>query len=55
MAKGVFFGVICVITILPTMILECNSLIEKTKHKEIMPKFSRIKNFSIKHYKLTIF
>ncbi len=54
MAKGVFFGVICVITILPTMILECNSLIEKTKHKEIMPKFSRIKNFSIKHYKLTI-
>ena len=54
MAKGVFFGVICVITILPTMILECNSLIEKTKHKEIMPKFLRLKTFSIKHYKLTI-
>ncbi len=39
MAKGVLFGVICVITILPAMILECNKLIEKTKHKEIMPKF----------------
>lgn len=54
MAKGVLFGVICVITTLPAMILDCNSLIEKTKHKEIMPKFTRIKNFSIKHYKLTI-
>lgn len=54
MAKGVLFGVICVITILPAMILDCNSLIEKTKHKEIMPKFNTIKNFSIKHYKLTI-
>ncbi len=54
MAKGVMFGVICVITILPAMILEFNSLIEKTKHKEIMPKFEGIKNFSIKNYKLTI-
>lgn len=54
MAKGVLFGVICVITTLPAMILDCNSLIEKTKHKEIMLKFTRIKNFSIKHYKLTI-
>lgn len=54
MAKGVLFGVICVITILPAMILDCNSLIEKTKHKEIMPKFTKIKEFSIKHYKLTI-
>ncbi len=54
MAKGVLFGVICVITILPAMILECNKLIEKTKHKEIMPKFERLKSFSINHYKLTI-
>lgn len=55
MAKGVLFGVICVITILPAMILECNKIIEKTKHKEIMPKFEKLKNFSINHYKLTIF
>ncbi len=54
MAKGVLFGVICVITTLPAMILDCNSLIEKTKHQEIMLRFTRIKNFSIKHYKLTI-
>lgn len=52
MAKGVLLGVICVVTILPAMILELNSLIEKTKHKEILPKFTGIKNFVIKHYKL---
>lgn len=54
MAKGVFLGVISVIVILPSMILCCNSLIEKTKHKEIMPKFTRLKNLSIKHYKFAI-
>lgn len=54
MAKGVLFGVICVISILPAMILECNKIIEKTKHKEIMPKFEKLKKFSINHYKITI-
>ena len=54
MAKGVFLGVVCVVTILPAMILQFNTLIEKTKHKEIMPKFTRLKNFTINHYKLTI-
>lgn len=54
MAKGVLFGVICVVTILPAMILEGNNLIEKTKHKEIMPKFNKLKEFNIKHYKAII-
>ena len=52
MAKGVLFGVICVVTVLPAMILELNSLIEKTKHKVILPKFTRVKDFIIKHYKV---
>lgn len=52
MAKGVLFGVICVVTVLPAMILELNSLIEKTKHKVILPKFTRTKDFIIKHYKI---
>lgn len=54
MAKGVFLGVVCVVTILPAMILEFNTLIERTKHKEIMPKFTKLKDFTIKHYKLAI-
>lgn len=54
MAKGVMFGVISVVTILPALILQFNSLIEKTAHKEILPKFTFIKNFVIKHYKIII-
>ena len=50
MAKGVLFGVICVVTILPAMILQFNKAIEKTKHKEILPKFTHIKNFVMKFH-----
>ena len=50
MAKGVLLGVICVVTVLPSMILVLNNLIEKTRHKEILPKFIGLKNFVIKHY-----
>jgi len=54
MAKGVLLGVICVVTILPAMILALNPLIEKTKHKEILPKFTGLKNFIMKHHKAII-
>ncbi len=54
MAKGVLIGVICVITVLPAMLLTFDKLIEKTKHKEILPTFTGIKNFTIKHYKAII-
>lgn len=33
------------------MILEFHSWIEKTKHKEILPKFTGVKNFVMKHYR----
>ncbi len=51
MAKGVIFGVICVVTVLPAMILCFNGMIEKTKHKVILPKFTGLKSFIMKHYK----
>lgn len=54
MAKGVLFGLICVITVLPAMLLQFDKLIEKTKHKEILPKFTGLKNFNIKHHKVII-
>ena len=54
MAKGVLLGVIGVVTILPAFILCFEKLIEKTKHKNIFPKFEKLKNFSIKNYKLTL-
>ena len=50
MAKGVLMGVICVVTILPALILQCDRLIEKTKHKIIFPRFVRLKEIVIKYY-----
>ena len=49
MAKGVLFGLICVVTVLPALILTFDKAIEKTKHKVIMPKFKHLKAFNIKH------
>ena len=50
MAKGVIFGVIGCVTILPSMILIFDNLIEKTKHKPLMPEFNRIPKFVARHY-----
>ena len=37
MAKGVIFGVLCCVTVLPSMLLIFDKAIEKTKHRPIMP------------------
>lgn len=50
MAKGVVFELIGCVTILPSMILVFDNLIEKTKHKPLMPEFNRIPKFIAKHY-----
>ncbi len=50
MAKGVLLGLISAVTILPSLILVFDRLIEKTKHKVILPKFRRFKDFSLKNY-----
>ena len=50
MAKGVVFGVIGCVTILPSMILAMDKWIEKTRHKAIIPDLGRIGGFVTKHY-----
>ena len=50
MAKGVVFGVIGCVTILPSLILVCDKAIEKTRHKVILPDLSRIAGFITKHH-----
>lgn len=51
MAKGVLIGVITAVTALPAMLLVFDKWVEKTKHKEILPRFEKVKNFNLKHYK----
>ena len=50
MAKGVLFGLICVVILFPALLLVFDKYIEKTTHKVITPKFNLIKNFVMKHY-----
>ncbi len=50
MAKGVLFGVIGCVTILPSMILALHKLLMKTKHRSLLPEFTHLGNFVSRHY-----
>ncbi len=54
MAKGVVFGVIGCVTILPSMILIFDRAIEKTRHRAVIPDLGRIGNFVTKKYMVFI-
>ena len=52
MAKGVVLGVICCVTVLPSMILIFDGALEKTRHRALIPKFSRLGTFATRKYPL---
>lgn len=52
MAKGVLMGLICVITLFPSLLLIFDKQVSKKTHKPFIPKFTKLKEFVLKHYKL---
>ena len=48
MAKGVLFGLLCVLIIFPSLLLLFDKQIEKTKHKNFMPRFDKLINVIVK-------
>lgn len=50
MAKGVVIGVICCVTVLPSMILLFDRALERTTHRQLLPKFTVVTKFVTKHY-----
>lgn len=52
MTKGVIFGVLCCVTILPSMIMIFDSALEKSKHRQLIPDFPRASGFVVKHHKV---
>ena len=50
MAKGVVIGVICCITVIPSMILVLDKALEKTMHKDLVPSLEKPSKFIIKHH-----
>ena len=54
MAKGVLIGVICCVTVLPSLILVFDQPISKTKHKPLVPDLGKIAPFVVRHYKIFV-
>ena len=57
MAKGVVFGLITVLTIFPALLLLFDNLIERTKHRILLPEFKSIQKLALNKRKtiLTLF
>jgi len=49
MAKGVIFGVISCVTVLPAMILFFENAITKTSHRVFLPRFEKLSGFIVDH------
>ena len=54
MAKGIICGLICVMTIFPSLLLVFDKQITKYQHKIILPEFKGIQKIVIKHNKLIL-
>lgn len=49
MAKGVVFGIVTVVLVLPSLVLLCDKWIEKWRHKPLIPSLSKLNDFIVKH------
>ena len=54
MMKGVLFGVIACVTLLPSMLLLFDKKIVRTIHKPLLPRFEKLPGFVAKHYRAVL-
>lgn len=54
MAKGVVFGVLTVTIALPALVLQCDKIIHKYRHRSFIPKFDKLNNFVVNHKKVWV-
>ena len=54
MAKGVVFGVVTVVIVLPALVLQCDKAIHKYRHRSFIPKFEKLNDSVIKHKKVWV-
>ena len=52
MTKGVIMGVLCCITLLPSLILVFDKVIDNTTHRTLIPDLTGVSHFITRHYKL---
>ncbi len=51
MAKGVLLGLVVAMTLFPALLLVCDKAVDRTRHRELLPKFTGLKNWIIKYRK----
>lgn len=51
MAKGVALGVLCTLTILPSLILCCDKAVHRYTHRTLIPQLTRTSGFIVGHHK----
>lgn len=54
MAKGVVFGVLTVTIVLPALVLQCDKIIHKYRHRSFIPKFDKLNNFVVNYKKVWV-
>ena len=54
MAKGVVFGVVTVVIVLPALVLQCDKAIHKYRHRSFIPRFEKLNDSVIKHKKVWV-
>ncbi len=54
MAKGVVFGVVTVAVVLPALVLQCDKVIHKYRHRSFIPRFEKLNDSVIKHKKVWV-
>lgn len=54
MSKGVILGVLCCVTVLPSMIMVFDKVLEKTKHRPILPNMDKASDFITRHFKVFV-
>lgn len=52
MAKGVVIGVICCVTVLPSIIMIFDPILTRTKHRPLLPDMNKLSDFITRHYRL---
>ncbi len=52
MAKGVLLGVICCVTVLPSLVLTFDKAIEKTTHRSLKLNTQKLTDFIVKHHRV---
>ena len=50
MSKGVLFGVICCVTVLPAMVLIFDPILQKTRHRALIPEFNGLGKWVLKRF-----